>query len=105
VLRHALDLTADPYALYRDASPEVRRRLNEPFYRRFYIDDLEDGVAPQVSDQKTSVFADLHDVARNCRNTRTPGSRRTAEPRNAPEVRGSNKALSVGHLSALLEPC
>ncbi|MFF0636893.1 hypothetical protein ACFYTS_30860 [Nocardia sp. NPDC004151] len=52
VLRHALDLVADPYVLYRDASTDVRRLLNETFYQRFYIDDHQDTIEPTISDEK-----------------------------------------------------
>lgn len=42
VLQHALDLIADPHKMYRDGGPEVRRHVNEAFYQRFYLGDLED---------------------------------------------------------------
>uniref|UniRef100_UPI000685A9D7 recombinase family protein n=1 Tax=Nocardia concava TaxID=257281 RepID=UPI000685A9D7 len=66
VLKHALDLITDPYVLYRDASPEVRRLLNETFFQHFYIDDGKDSFEPQVADEKRPVFADLHQVGRAC---------------------------------------
>ncbi|MBF5002515.1 hypothetical protein IRT45_35980 [Nocardia sp. BSTN01] len=78
VLTHAFDLIATPFSLYRDSSPEVRRHLNETFYRRFYIDDLEDTMTPQVTDEMNPVFADLHRVARICRGVQTPRSKRLA---------------------------
>ncbi|WP_036509332.1 hypothetical protein [Nocardia aobensis] len=59
MLKHALDLIADPEALYHDAGPEVRRKLNETFFARIYIDDLWDSAIPKVCDEKAPVFADL----------------------------------------------
>ncbi|MEV6558326.1 recombinase family protein [Nocardia sp. NPDC051756] len=96
VLRHALDLIADPYALYRDAGPEVRRRLNETFYRRFYIDDLAGSVVPRVTDDMNPVFADLHKTAHACRSAQSPRSKRARADRNAPKACGLNKAVMVG---------
>ncbi|MGW5106256.1 hypothetical protein [Nocardia sp. NPDC004123] len=66
VLRHALDLVADPYVLYRDAGTDVRRLLNETFYQRFYIDDHHDTIEPTISDEKTDLFAALHQASRTC---------------------------------------
>ncbi len=94
VLRHALDLVADPYSLYRDSNAEVRRHLNETFYRRFYIDDLNDQIAPRVSDEKTAIFADLHATARNRHGAKSTG-RKEEEPPTARAVAGSNKAIMV----------
>ncbi|MBF6331797.1 recombinase family protein [Nocardia transvalensis] len=101
VLRYALDLIADPYALYRDGNPEVRRRLNETFYQRFYVDDFstdESGgeMAPQVTDEKKQIFADLHTAARSCPTPRSPGSKGAGKSRNTSPVGGSNKSLWVG---------
>ncbi|WP_327141290.1 hypothetical protein [Nocardia sp. NBC_01327] len=97
VLQHALDLIAAPYALYRDANSTVRRHhLNETFYRRFYIDDLDNAMAPQVTDEMIPVFSDVHRVARSCRSAQTPRSKRVDKPRNEPPFGGSNKALWVG---------
>jgi hypothetical protein len=63
VLRHALDLIADPYSLYLDAAPDVRRLLNETFFECFYIDDLEDATVLRITDDKTVMFADRHSAA------------------------------------------
>jgi hypothetical protein len=63
VLRHALDLIADPYSLYLDAGPDVRRLLNETFFECFYIDDLEDATVLRITDDKTVMFADRHSAA------------------------------------------
>ncbi|MFI6169043.1 recombinase family protein [Nocardia sp. NPDC051052] len=83
VLRDALHLVADPYALYRDSIDAVRRHLNQTFYERLYIDDLA------VTDEKTSLFAELHDAGRAyCQNNATtsrPTSRRGPKlPQNHP---------------------
>lgn len=58
VLRDALHLVDHPQSLYRSVDDSVRRHLNQAFYERFYIDDLE-----VVDDQKTPLFADLHEAA------------------------------------------
>nr|WP_024803474.1 recombinase zinc beta ribbon domain-containing protein [Nocardia sp. BMG51109] len=72
VLRHALDLIENPYALYRDAGPDVRRRLNETFYKRFYIDDLA-GATAKIADEKTAIFADLHHATGKHGSPKEPG--------------------------------
>lgn len=95
VLSQALDLIADPYTLYRDASPGARRLLNETFYQRFYVDDLEDGPTPQVSDEKTMIFADLHATARVCHDSRTRRSKPIRDADHKLAVGDSNKHLMV----------
>ena len=54
-MRDALHLVDNPQSLYRDVGDTVRRHLNQAFYQRFYIDDLE-----VSDDRKTPLFADLH---------------------------------------------
>ncbi|MBF4999574.1 recombinase family protein [Nocardia sp. BSTN01] len=61
----------------------------------FYIDDLEDTVAPRVTDEKVPVFADLHTAAHRCTSPQTTRSKRLKENRIAPKVCGSNKDLTV----------
>ncbi|MFJ4655874.1 hypothetical protein ACIP5Y_31740 [Nocardia sp. NPDC088792] len=55
VLRHALDLVADPYTLHRDTGADVRRLLNETCYQRFYVDDHSDTLGPQIAGEKALV--------------------------------------------------
>ncbi len=58
VLRDALHLVEDPQTLYRNVGDSVRRHLNETFYERLYLDDLE-----VTGDQKTPLIAELHEAA------------------------------------------
>ncbi|MEW1737581.1 recombinase family protein [Nocardia beijingensis] len=58
VLRDALHLMEDPRQLYATAANTVRRHLNQAFYQRFYLDDLE-----VADDEKTPVAAELHEAA------------------------------------------
>lgn len=92
VLRHALDLITDPYALYQGSSDEVRRRLNATFYRRFYLDDLAESVTTSVRDDKCDIFADLHAAAQS-----QPDSQpeKSDELRNMRQVAGSYKSVMV----------
>lgn len=65
VLRDALHLVEDPQRLYRNVADDIRRHLNQTFYERFYIDDLE-----VAGDQKTPMFAELSEAeAAYCRPT------------------------------------
>src|SRR5581483_2592595 len=64
VLRDALHLVEDPQRLYRNVADEVRRHLNQTFYERFYIDDLE-----VADDRKTPLFAEIHKAAADHRRT------------------------------------
>ncbi|WP_406603522.1 recombinase family protein [Nocardia aurantia] len=103
VLRQAIDLIADPYALYRDAGPETRRLLNETFYERLYIDDRDDTTTtPRVAADRTPIFADLHRAARTCRSGASGiGQKRRPHPHKRTGA-GSNKALAV--VPAGIEP-
>lgn len=96
VLRHALDLIADPYALYRDAGSVARRRLNETFYRRFYIEDLQGPGVPEAVGEMKPIFGDLHKAARTCHGTANYRGKRARAPRNEPTSRGLNKTIMVG---------
>lgn len=58
VLRDALHLVEEPQRLYRDVADDVRRHLNQTFYERFYIDELE-----VVDDEKTPLFAEIHQAS------------------------------------------
>lgn len=57
VLNDALHLASDPQQLYQGADDATRRLLNETFYERFYLDDLE-----VVEDDKTPIMHELHDA-------------------------------------------
>jgi site-specific DNA recombinase len=57
VLRNALHLVGDPEALYHDSTNVVRRHLNQTFYERFYLNDLE-----VVEDDRTPLFAELEEA-------------------------------------------
>ena len=46
-----------PQTLYSDVPDAIRRHLNQTFYNRFYIDDLE-----VTDDLKTPLFAELHEA-------------------------------------------
>ncbi|WP_157115858.1 recombinase zinc beta ribbon domain-containing protein [Nocardia puris] len=59
LLRDALHLLEDPQRMYRDAPDTIRRHLNQAFYERFYLDDLE-----VADDQKTPLFTELHTAKR-----------------------------------------
>ena len=59
VLRDALHLVDAPQQLYRNVPDAVRRHLNQTFYQRFYIDDLE-----VADDAMQPLFAELHQAAR-----------------------------------------
>lgn len=65
VLRDALTLLDNPYALYRDAEPKIRRHLNQTFYDAFYVDEIE-----VVDDDKKPLFGELHDAVRVYREER-----------------------------------
>lgn len=95
VLRHALDLIADPYSLYLDAGPDVRRLLNETFFECFYIDDLEDATALRITDDKTGMFADLHSAARNHPNRTADKPRTRRRDAHLRTVTVSNKEVLV----------
>ncbi|MFE3228567.1 recombinase family protein [Nocardia sp. NPDC059228] len=94
VLRHALDLVADPYVLYRDASTDIRRLLNETFYQRFYIDDHHDTIEPTISDEKTDLFAALHQAGRACTSP-PPHRKQKGAYSNQRADAGWNKPLMV----------
>ncbi|MEV6102311.1 hypothetical protein [Nocardia sp. NPDC051981] len=94
LLRHALDLVADPYVLYRDASTDVRRLLNETFYQRFYIDDHQDTIEPTISDEKTDLFAALHQAGRACTSP-PPRRKQKGAYSNQRADAGWNKPLMV----------
>jgi site-specific DNA recombinase len=64
VLRDALHLVENPQQLYRDVADDVRRHLNQTFYERFYLDDLE-----VTDDEKTPLFAEIHQAVTNYRRT------------------------------------
>ncbi|WP_084458688.1 recombinase family protein [Nocardia caishijiensis] len=112
VLRDALHLLEDPQTLYRAAPDNVRRHLNQAYYERFYLDDLE-----VADDDKTPIFAELHEVKRTHkgRQVRSAGCgqtppRQQKSPRNAEascdadsltlpsvfSVTGSSKGVMVG---------
>lgn len=55
VLRDALHLVKNPQRLYRNVADDVRRHLNQTFYERFYLDDLE-----VTDDKKTALFEEIH---------------------------------------------
>lgn len=95
VLRHALDLIADPYSLYLDAAPDVRRLLNETFFECFYIDDLEDATALRIADDKTVMFADLHSAARNHPNRASDKAGTNPRDAHLRTVTVSNKEVLV----------
>ncbi len=57
VLRDALTLTANPYLLYQNADPNARRHLNQTFYDKFFVDELE-----VVDDDKKPLFSELHEA-------------------------------------------
>lgn len=63
VLRDALHLLADPKRLYRDVSDTVRRHLNDTFFERFYIDQVDELA---VSDEKTPLVDELLEASRIC---------------------------------------
>ena len=54
VLRDALHLVEDPCRLYHDVPDNVRRHLNQTFFERLYIDDLE-----VASDERSPLFAEI----------------------------------------------
>lgn len=54
LLRDTLDLLANPQQLYRDGNNTIRRHLNQTFFLKFYIDDLE-----VVGDELTPLFAEV----------------------------------------------
>ncbi|MRH93511.1 hypothetical protein GFY24_39995 [Nocardia sp. SYP-A9097] len=101
VLRHALDLVADPYTLYRDAGPEARRLLNETFFERFYVDDHQDSIELRMADEKSSVFADLHQAGRACTGRSSRRKLKGAHPSQRANA-GLNKPLMV--VPAGIEP-
>jgi site-specific DNA recombinase len=72
VLRDALHLVKDPQRLYRNVADDVRRHLNQTFYERFYIDDLE-----VTDDEKTPLFAEIHQAATDY--GQVVGNRRTQQ--------------------------
>lgn len=53
-MRDALHLVEDPQALYATVPNDIRRHLNQAFYERLYIDDMD-----VADDQRTPLFADL----------------------------------------------
>jgi site-specific DNA recombinase len=55
VLRDALHLLTDPQELYANVSNRVRRHLNQTFFHKFYLDDLE-----VIDDQLSPLFAEVH---------------------------------------------
>ena len=54
VLRDMLDLLADPEQLYADGNNRIRRNLNQTFFHKFYIDELE-----VVDDERTPLFTEV----------------------------------------------
>jgi site-specific DNA recombinase len=58
VLRDALHLVEDPQRLYHYVANDVRRHLNQTFYERFYLDDLE-----VTDDEKTQIFSEIEQAA------------------------------------------
>jgi site-specific DNA recombinase len=112
VLRDALHLVNDPQKLYRNVADDVRRHLNQTFYERFYIDDLE-----VADDEKTPLFAEMHQAATEyrqpARTTDQQESPRQAEAflststdlltlSDLLSVKVSSKAVMVGRVG--LEP-
>ncbi len=69
ILSDALELAEDPHGLYRDALPNIRRHLNQTFYERFYIDQIE-----VVDDQKAPLFAELHEAEQVYNETKADGT-------------------------------
>ncbi|WP_090361429.1 recombinase family protein [Mycolicibacterium fluoranthenivorans] len=55
VLRDALHLVEDPQTLYASVPNDVRRHLNQTFYERLYVDDLD-----IIDGHRTPLFTDLH---------------------------------------------
>ncbi|KIA62199.1 hypothetical protein FG87_26815 [Nocardia vulneris] len=45
----------------------ARRRLNETFYRRFYIEDMQGPGVSEAAGEMKPIFGDLHEAARTCR--------------------------------------
>jgi site-specific DNA recombinase len=76
VLRDALHLVEDPQRLYHDVADDIRRHLNQTFYERFYIDDLE-----VAGDEKTPLFTEIHQAATDY--NRPPQKDQQESPRNA----------------------
>ncbi len=60
VLRDALHLVENPQRLYANTDNKVRRSLNQTFYQRFYVDDLE-----VTGDDKTPLFGEIHEARMN----------------------------------------
>lgn len=58
-LQHALSLAEEPQLLYERMPNDIRRHLNQTFYDRFLVDDLE-----VVHDRKMSLFDELHQAER-----------------------------------------
>ncbi|MET9216236.1 MULTISPECIES: hypothetical protein [unclassified Nocardia] len=92
VLKDALHLLEDPQTLYRLAPDNVRRHLNQAFYDRFYLDDLE-----VADDTKTPIFTELHEAkqAHRRRQVRSAGCGHTPpkqqkSPRAAEASGGAN---------------
>ncbi|WP_280254886.1 recombinase family protein [Nocardia wallacei] len=97
MLRDALRLVANPRQLYHDGTDSIRRLLNETFFERFYLDD------PDVAtDEKTSLFTELHDAHRAYRHRATAegeGIRLTADRGGHHPASGSNGGRRRKHPS------
>lgn len=84
VLRNALHLLADPHRRYRDVSDTVRRHLNQTFFERFYVDQVDKLV---VTDEKTPLVDELLEASRIC--TSRPTNLRTSADHSRGRKRGS----------------
>ncbi|MFD3431267.1 recombinase family protein [Nocardia fluminea] len=89
VLRDALHLMDDPQRLYLTATDSVRRHLNQAFYQRFYIDDLE-----VATDQKTPIATELQEAAHAYHGKTISTAEDDAHPQNVKSPRIA-EALSI----------